>query len=115
MSFWFTLARSSILRSTCGLNPWGLNTSQALETAGHTVRIVDLQVFKQREVIEQIEGFAPHAVGFSLNYLANVPEVLDLAKLVKSMRPGCFVFAGGHSGSFIAEELLEHAAARSTA
>jgi len=49
-------------------------------------------------------------VGFSLNYLANVPEVLELAKETKRRRPGCFVFAGGHSGSFIAEELLEHAA-----
>src|SRR5882762_975209 len=41
---------------------------------------------------------------------AAVPEVLDLAKETKRRRPGCFVFAGGHSGSFIAEELLEHAA-----
>jgi hopanoid C-3 methylase len=48
-------------------------------------------------------------VDFSLNYLANVPEVLDLAKRVKSMLAGCFVFSGGHSGSFIAEELLDHA------
>src|SRR5262249_60541866 len=56
----------------------------------------------------EVADFAPDAVGFSLNYLANVPEVVDLAKATKQQRPGCFVFAGGHSGSFIAEELLEH-------
>src|SRR5205823_11036481 len=49
------------------------------------------------------------AVGFSLNYLANVPEVLDLARETKRRLEHCFVFAGGHSGSFIAPEILEHA------
>src|SRR5262249_55835224 len=60
------------------------------------------------EYHREVADFAPDAVGFSLNYLANVPEVVDLAKATKQQRPGCFVFAGGHSGSFIAEELLEH-------
>ncbi len=44
-----------------------------------------------------------------MNYLANVPEVLDLAKATKRQRPDCFVFAGGHSASFIAPEVLDHA------
>lgn len=92
------------------LEPLGLEyVAQALENDGHMVRIVDLQVFDQREVVRQLREFEPDAVGFSLNYLANVPEVIDLAKLVKAARPSCFVFTGGHSGSFIAEELLEHA------
>lgn len=93
------------------LEPLGIEyVAAALERAGHEVRLVDLQVFKQREVVRQLKQFNPQAVGFSLNYLANVPEVIDLAKLVKSMLPSCFVFAGGHSGSFIAHELLDHAA-----
>ena len=48
-------------------------------------------------------------MGFSLNYLANVPEVIDLAVETKRRRPATFVFAGGHSASFIAGEILEHA------
>src|SRR5207247_3251553 len=43
------------------------------------------------------------------NYLANVPEVVDLAIETKRRRPRCFVFTGGHSGSFIGPELLDHA------
>ena len=41
----------------------------------------------------------PDAVGFSLNYLANVPEVLDLAAAVRRLVPECFIFVGGHSAS----------------
>jgi hopanoid C-3 methylase HpnR len=46
--------------------------------------------------------------GLSNNYLANVPEVIDLCKSTKRLRPGCFVFVGGHSASFTASELLAH-------
>jgi hopanoid C-3 methylase len=38
-----------------------------------------------------------------------VPEVIDLAKQIKVLYKDCFVFSGGHSGSFVAEEILEHA------
>jgi radical SAM superfamily enzyme YgiQ (UPF0313 family) len=93
------------------LEPIGLErVASAVRAAGHEVRLLDLQLFGHADYYRELADFAPHAVGFSLNYLANVPEVLDLAKETKRRRPGCFVFAGGHSGSFIAEELLEHAA-----
>jgi radical SAM superfamily enzyme YgiQ (UPF0313 family) len=46
---------------------------------------------------------------FGLNYLANVPEVIDLAKRIKQVTPRCFVFAGGHSVSFIADHVIEQA------
>ena len=71
------------------------------------MRLIDLQVYSQRAYYRLIEGWRPGAVGFCLNYLANVPEVLDLAKATKRQRPGTFLFAGGHSASFIAPELLE--------
>jgi hopanoid C-3 methylase len=48
-------------------------------------------------------------VGFSLNYLANVPEVVDLAIATKHRLSEGFVFVGGHSASFIPHELLDHA------
>src|SRR5437868_2347810 len=93
------------------LEPIGLErVAAAVRAAGHEVRLLDLQIFGHADYPREVADFAPHAVGFSLNYLANVPAVLDLAKETTRRRPGCFVFAGGHSGSFIAEELLEHAA-----
>jgi hopanoid C-3 methylase HpnR len=93
------------------LEPIGLErVAAAARAAGHRVRILDLQIFRHRDYHRELETFKPDAIGFSLNYLANVPEVLDLAVAAKRRRPGCFVFVGGHSASFIAQELLEHAA-----
>ncbi|MGH9086959.1 MAG: hopanoid C-3 methylase HpnR, partial [Acidimicrobiales bacterium] len=69
---------------------------------------VDLQVWPESHLARQLELFAPQAVGFGLNYLANVPEVVDLAKAVKRVQPHAFVFVGGHSASFIADQLIEH-------
>src|ERR671923_1310861 len=93
------------------LEPIGLErVAAAVRAAGHEVRLLDLQIFGHADYHREVADFAPHAVGFSLNYLANVPEVVDLAKETKRRRPGCFIFAGGHSGSFVADELLEHAA-----
>jgi hopanoid C-3 methylase HpnR len=91
------------------LEPLGLErVAQAVRMAGHDVRIIDLQTFSHAELRAELAGFRPQAVGFSLNYLANVPEVIDLAKAIKARDRDCFVFTGGHSGSFIAEELLAH-------
>ena len=91
------------------LEPLGMErVAAATRAAGHHVRILDLQIFKHRDCSPARE-LPPDAVGFSLNYLANVPEVIDLAKDVKRLLKDCFVFTGGHSGSFIADEILEHA------
>src|SRR5215470_8325615 len=93
------------------LEPLGLErVAAAVRAAGHEVRLVDLQVFTQAELMAELAAFQPTAVGFSLNYLANVPEVIDLAKATRRRVPGTFVFVGGHSASFIAEELLSHGA-----
>jgi magnesium-protoporphyrin IX monomethyl ester (oxidative) cyclase len=92
------------------LEPLGLErVADAVRTAGHEVRLLDLQVFDHADYAREVAEFRPRAVGFSLNYLANVPEVIDLAKSTKARWPGVFVFVGGHSASFIAAELLEHA------
>jgi len=93
------------------LEPLGLElVADAVRAAGHEARILDLQIFRHEDYFRELAQFRPHAVGFSLNYLANVPEVLDLAAATKCRARDCFVFAGGHSASFIAEEILEHAA-----
>lgn len=92
------------------LEPLGLErVAQAVRAAGHEVRLLDLQVFRQRDYYQELHTFQPQAVGFSLNYLANVPEVIDLAKATRQLRPECLVFVGGHSASFIATDLLQHA------
>jgi hopanoid C-3 methylase HpnR len=92
------------------LEPLGLERVAAVAIEeGHNVRLVDLQVHGERHLISVMSEFRPEAVGFSLNYLANVPEVIELARLVKSSLPRCFVFVGGHSVSFLADEVLQHA------
>jgi hopanoid C-3 methylase len=92
------------------LEPLGLErVASAVLADGHDVRLVDLQVYPQAELWRQVAEFRPDAVGFSLNYLANVPEVVNLAKRIKVVAPDCVVFAGGHSVSFVAEQVLGHA------
>jgi hopanoid C-3 methylase len=92
------------------LEPLGLErVAQAVQSAGHEVRLLDLQVFRQADYLQELRDFQPQAVGFSLNYLANVPEVVELAVAAKRHLPECIVFVGGHSASFIADELLQHA------
>ena len=92
------------------LEPLGLErVAAALLADGHDVRLIDLQVYRKADLERQVVEFRPEAVGFSLNYLANVPEVVDLAKRIKVVLPGCFVFVGGHSVSFVAEQVLGHA------
>jgi hopanoid C-3 methylase HpnR len=92
------------------LEPLGLErTAAAARAAGHDVRVLDLQVFTHAELDRELAEFRPEAVAFGLNYLANVPEAIDLAHRVKRLLPGCFVFVGGHSVSFIARHVLEQA------
>jgi len=91
------------------LEPLGMEiVGGALKRAGHEVRLLDLQIFKHKDLLRELNEFHPDAVGFGLNYLANVPEAIDLAKLVKQLMPKAFVFFGGHSISFVAEEVLQH-------
>jgi hopanoid C-3 methylase HpnR len=92
------------------LEPLGLElVAAAARKAGHEVCLLDLQVFKHQDFFATLNEWQPDAVGFSLNYLANIPEVVDLAKEVHERLPECFVFVGGHSASFTAQEILEHA------
>jgi hopanoid C-3 methylase HpnR len=91
------------------LEPLGLE--QVADTArrqGYQVRLIDLQVESHQDLHRLLDDWQPDIIAFSLNYLANVPEVIDLAKAAKTRLSHSFVFIGGHSASFTAEELLEH-------
>lgn len=89
------------------LEPLGVErVAGAARQAGHEVRIVDLQVLPRSALRRELRAFRPDAVGISLNYLANIPEALGICAEAKSAVPECFVFLGGHSVSFIAEDVL---------
>ena len=93
------------------LEPLGLELAAAAARAsGHDVRIVDLQVEQPARMWRLIDRWRPDAVCLGGNYLANVPEIIDTAKAIKARLPNCFVFAGGHSASFVAADLLMHGA-----
>jgi hopanoid C-3 methylase HpnR len=91
------------------LEPLGLELlAQAARKAGHDVYLIDLQVETHQDLYKVIDSWKPDAVAFSLNYLANVPEVVDLSKMAKARLPESFVFVGGHSASFVAKDIIEH-------
>jgi len=91
------------------LEPLGLElVAEAVRRAGHSVQIIDLQVERHVDFFRILDDWRPDAVAFSCNYLANVPEIVDLAKATKQRLPTSFVFVGGHSASFTAQDILEH-------
>ncbi len=91
------------------LEPLGMErVAQAIRAAGHEVRMLDLQIFSHRDFYAELRDFEPDAIGFSGNYLANIPEIIDLAKDARQIAPRACVFVGGHSVSFVAAELIEH-------
>ena len=91
------------------LEPLGLElAAQAARQAGHQVQLIDLQAETHADYFNIIDRWKPDVVAFSCNYLANVPEIVDLAKLTKEKVPQSFILIGGHSASFVAHEFLEH-------
>ncbi len=91
------------------LEPLGLElVAQAVRMAGHEVRLIDLQADTHKDYFRIIDSWRPDVIAFSCNYLANVPEIVDLAKATKAKLPDSFVLVGGHSASFTANEFIEH-------
>src|SRR5256885_120498 len=69
------------------LEPLGLElVAAAVRRAGHDVRLLDLQVASHEDYFALVDRWRPDVVAFSCNYLANVPEIVDLAKLTRAMR-----------------------------
>ncbi len=91
------------------LEPLGLElVADAARRAGHTTALIDLQVESHDDYRRMLEHWRPDFVAFSCNYLANIPEIIDLAKATKAMLPRCFVCVGGHSASFTARAIIDH-------
>src|SRR5436853_1627638 len=93
------------------LEPLGLElVAAAAREAGHSVRLIDLQCESHRNFFHLIRRWRPDVIAFSGNYLANVPEIIDLARATRALLPTAFISVGGHSVSFIPEEILRHTA-----
>jgi hopanoid C-3 methylase len=91
------------------LEPLGLElVAAAIRRSGHQVCLVDLQTETHRQYVRILDRWTPDVVAFSCNYLANVPEVVDLSKRTKQKLPASFIVVGGHSASFVASEILGH-------
>jgi hopanoid C-3 methylase len=91
------------------LEPLGLElVAAAVRRAGHQVRLIDLQAEDHRAYFRTLDRWRPDAVAFSCNYLANVPEIVDLAKATKAKYPHILICVGGHSASFTADALIAH-------
>src|SRR5215468_9235134 len=92
------------------LEPLGLElVAAAARCAGHEVRLIDLQCETHQNLLDLVKRWRPNVIAFSVNYLANVPEVIDLARAARRLSPETFICVGGHSVSFIPEEILRHA------
>jgi hopanoid C-3 methylase HpnR len=93
------------------LEPLGLElVAAAARQAGHSVRLIDLQCESHQDFFRLLRSWQPDAIAFCGNYLANLPEIIDLARAARDLVPGTFICIGGHSTSFIPEEILQHAA-----
>jgi hopanoid C-3 methylase HpnR len=93
------------------LEPLGLElVAAAAERLRHDVRLIDLQVEPASAYLNLVDSWRPDVVALSCNYLANVPEIVDLALATKRKSPRSFVAVGGHSASFAARAILEHGA-----
>ena len=91
------------------LEPLGLElVAAAIRNSGHEVQLIDLQAETHRDYSRIINEWRPDAIAFSCNYLANIPEIIDLAKETRAKLPNALIFVGGHSASFTAEQILEH-------
>src|SRR5947208_14605863 len=70
------------------LEPLGLElVAAAARQAGHELRLIDLQVESHSAFFSLIEAWRPDVIAFSCNYLANIPEIIDLAKAAKTKLP----------------------------
>ena len=91
------------------LEPLGLElVAAAARECGHAVKLIDLQVENHSAFFRLIEAWRPDVIAFSCNYLANIPEIIDLSKDAKARLPRTVICVGGHSASFVAKAVLDH-------
>jgi hopanoid C-3 methylase HpnR len=92
------------------LEPLGVELVAAgARRAGHQVQILDLQVATHADYHKAVDRWRPDVIAFGVNYLANIPEVIDLSLETRRRHPASLFVVGGHSASFTARDILRHA------
>src|SRR5207237_8857672 len=92
------------------LEPLGLErVADAARGAGSSGRSIELPCEPHQNFFRLVKRWQPDVIAFCVNYLANVPEVIDLARSARGLLPETFICVGGHSVSFIPEEILRPA------
>src|SRR5436305_14329390 len=82
------------------LEPLGLElVAAAARECGHAAKLIDLQVENHSAFFRLIEAWRPAVIAFSCNYLANIPEIIDLPKDDKARLPRTVLCVGGHRAS----------------
>ena len=70
------------------LEPLGLELiGEVVRRSGHEVRLLDLQVATHKDYVDLLDRWQPDIIAFSCNYLASVPEIVDLCKLAALRLP----------------------------
>lgn len=90
--------------------PMGLfPLASILKQNGVDVEIINLDLAVGHEIEEILDLCTLDAVGLDCHWVNQSLAVLDTAKLIKRASPGVFVFLGGFTASFFAEEIMsEH-------
>src|SRR5262245_66557278 len=80
------------------LEPLGLElVAAAAERAGHSVQLIDLQCESPRDYFRSVQSWRPDVIAFCGNYLANVREIIDLARATRDLLPNAFICVGANS------------------
>ena len=92
------------------LEPLGLErVAAALLADGHDVRLVDLQVYRSSSWSARWPNSGPRRSGSASTTWPTCPRWWTWPNGSRPCCPDCLVFAGGHSVSFVAEQVLAHA------
>jgi clorobiocin biosynthesis protein CloN6 len=85
---------------------------QHLTGKGHSVKIVNLSSillrFPKIDVRRLIEALDVRVLGIDLHWMVHVQGSLEVAKLVKSLRPDILTILGGISATYYAHELIDY-------
>ena len=83
-----------------------------LTARGHSVKIINLSTVLLRypaiDVRALIEALDVRLLGIDLHWMVHVQGSLEVAKLVKSLRPDILTIFGGISSTYYAEELVRY-------
>lgn len=80
--------------------------ADGLKKAGVDVEIIHLDLEWDKDIEEILDFERLDAVGMDCHWVNQSLVVLDTARLIKKIKPGIFIFLGGYTASFFAEEML---------